>query len=79
MIFDQSLIYFNLPVCPATQVSLVLLYHLKPCNLKKNNSIKVTKRACMARRRTPIEAWMETPDEVDFCPPIYHVRHICFL
>jgi hypothetical protein len=33
----------------------------------------------MARRRTPVEAWMGTPDEVDFCPPIYSVRHICFL
>jgi hypothetical protein len=28
----------------------------------------------MARRRTPLEAWMGTPDEVDFCPPIYPVR-----
>jgi hypothetical protein len=33
----------------------------------------------MARRRTPVEAWMGTVDEVDFCPPIYSVRHICFL
>jgi hypothetical protein len=32
----------------------------------------------MARRRTPLEAWMGTPDEVDFCPHIYPVRHICF-
>jgi hypothetical protein len=32
----------------------------------KNNSIKVTKRACMARRRTSVEAWMGIPDEVDF-------------
>jgi hypothetical protein len=46
--------------------------------IKKNNSIKVTKRVCMARRRTPVEAWMGTSDEVDFCPPIYPVRHICF-
>jgi hypothetical protein len=46
---------------------------------KKKNSIKVTKRACIARRKTPIEAWMGTPDEGDFCPPIYPVRHICFL
>jgi hypothetical protein len=30
----------------------------------------------MARGRTPAEAWMGTPDEVDFCPPIYPVRHI---
>jgi hypothetical protein len=78
MIFDQLLTYFDLPVCPATQVGLVLLYQLNACNLK-NSSIKVTKRACMARRRTPAEAWMGTPDEVDFCPPIYSVRHICFL
>jgi hypothetical protein len=34
MTFDQSLIYFDLPVCPATQVGLVLLYQLKACNLK---------------------------------------------
>jgi hypothetical protein len=33
----------------------------------------------LARRRTPVETWMGTPDEVDFCPPIYSVRHICFL
>jgi hypothetical protein len=78
MIFDQSLIYFDLPVCPGTQVGLVLLYQLNACNFK-NNSIKVTKRACMARRRTPVEAWMGTPDELDFCPPIYSVRHVCFL
>jgi hypothetical protein len=30
----------------------------------------------MARGRTPAEAWMGTPDEVDFCPPINPVRHI---
>jgi hypothetical protein len=24
----------------------------------------------MARRGTPLEAWMGTSDEVDFCPPI---------
>jgi hypothetical protein len=78
MIFDQSLIYFDLPICPATQVGLVFLYQLNVYNLK-NNSIKVTKRACMARRRTPVEAWMGTPDEVDFCSPIYPVRHVCFL
>jgi hypothetical protein len=46
--------------------------------IKKNNTIKVTKRACMAKRRTPVEAWMGTPEEVDFCPCIYPVRHICF-
>jgi hypothetical protein len=78
MIFDQSLIYFDLPVCPVTHIGLVLLYQLNACNLK-NNSIKVTKRACMARRRTHVEAWMGTLDEVDFCPSIYPVRHICFL
>jgi hypothetical protein len=78
MIFNQSLIYFDLPVCPVTQVGLVLLYQLKAFNLK-NNSIKVTKRTCMARRRTPAEAWMGTPDEVDFCLSLYSVRHICFL
>jgi hypothetical protein len=61
MIFDQSLIYFELSVCPATQVGLVLLYELKACNLK-NDFIKVTKRACMARRTTPVEACMGTPD-----------------
>jgi hypothetical protein len=33
----------------------------------------------MARGRTPVEAWMGTPDEVDFCPLIYSVRHICLL
>jgi hypothetical protein len=30
----------------------------------------------MARGRTPAEAWMGTPDEVDFCPAIDPVRHI---
>jgi hypothetical protein len=65
MAFNQSLIYFDLPVCPATQVGLVLLYQLKACN----NSIKVTKRACMARGRTPEEVWMRTPDEVEFYTP----------
>jgi hypothetical protein len=30
----------------------------------------------MARGKTSAEAWMGTPDEVDFCPPIYPVRHI---
>jgi hypothetical protein len=35
MIFDQSLIYFDLPVCPATQVGLVLLFQLNTYNLKK--------------------------------------------
>jgi hypothetical protein len=36
MTFDQSLISFDLPVCPETQtrVGLVLLYQLKACNLK---------------------------------------------
>jgi hypothetical protein len=34
MTFDQSLIYFDLPICPVTQVGLVLLYQLKGCNLK---------------------------------------------
>jgi hypothetical protein len=33
----------------------------------------------MARGRTPAEVWMGTPDEVDFCPPIYPVRHIFFM
>jgi hypothetical protein len=33
----------------------------------------------MARGKTPVEAWMGTFDEVDFCPPIYSVRHLCFL
>jgi hypothetical protein len=75
MAFHQSLIYFDLPVCPATQVGLVLLHQLKA----HNNCIKVTKRACIAREMTPAEAWMGTPDEVDFCPLIYHVRLICFL
>jgi hypothetical protein len=32
MIFDQSLIYFDLPVCPETQVGPVLLYQLNDCN-----------------------------------------------
>jgi hypothetical protein len=32
MIFDQSLIYFDLPVCPATQVGLVVLHQLNACN-----------------------------------------------
>jgi hypothetical protein len=77
MIFDQYLIYSDLPVFPETHVGLVLLHQLNACNLK-NNFIKVVKRACMARRRTPVEAWMGTPDKVDFCPPIYSVRHICF-
>jgi hypothetical protein len=35
MIFDQSLIYFDLPVCTATQVGLILFYQLNACNLKK--------------------------------------------
>jgi hypothetical protein len=69
MIFDQSLIYFDLLVFPATQVGLVLHYQLKA----------EAKRACKARGRTPVEAWMGTPDEVDFYPPIYSVRYICFL
>jgi hypothetical protein len=30
----------------------------------------------MARWRTPEEVWMVTPDEADFCPLIYPVRHI---
>jgi hypothetical protein len=30
----------------------------------------------MARGRNSAEAWMVTPDEVNFCPPIYPVRHI---
>jgi hypothetical protein len=30
---------------------------------------KGTKRACMARGRTPVVAWMGTL-EVDFCPPV---------
>jgi hypothetical protein len=30
----------------------------------------------MARGRTPEEVWMGTPDEIDFCPPVYPVRHI---
>jgi hypothetical protein len=34
---------------------------------------KVTKRTCMAKGRTFVEAWMGTVDEVDFCPPIYPV------
>jgi hypothetical protein len=33
----------------------------------------------MARGRTPAELWIGTPDEVDFCPPIYPVRCIYFL
>jgi hypothetical protein len=40
---------------------LVLLYQLKACNLKITLSVrgsKATKRACMARGRTPEEAWM---------------------
>jgi hypothetical protein len=77
MTFDQSLIYFDLTVCPATQVPGS---SLPAEGLQfKNNSIKVTKRACMARGRTPTEAWMGIPDEIDFCLPIYPVRHICFL
>jgi hypothetical protein len=73
MTFDQLLTYFDLPICPATQY-LVLLYHLKPRNLKITT--KVTKRACMARGRTPAETWMGTPDEVDFYLPISPMRHI---
>jgi hypothetical protein len=38
---------------------------------------KVTKRACVARGGTLVEAWMGTFDEVDFCPPIYPVSHTC--
>jgi hypothetical protein len=53
---------------------LVLLYQLKAYNLKI--TIKVTKMSYMARRRTSAEACMGTPDEEDFCPPIYPVRHI---
>jgi hypothetical protein len=30
----------------------------------------------MARGRTPVEAWIGTLAEVDFCPPIYPVGHI---
>jgi hypothetical protein len=30
----------------------------------------------MARGRTPAKAWMGTPDEADFYPPIFPVRHI---
>jgi hypothetical protein len=33
----------------------------------------------MTRGRTPAELCMGTPDEVDFCPAIYPVRHLCFL
>jgi hypothetical protein len=32
----------------------------------------------MARGRMPAEVWMGTPDEVDFCLPIYPVRDISF-
>ncbi|XP_073932026.1 solute carrier organic anion transporter family member 1A2 isoform X2 [Castor canadensis] len=32
MIFDQSLIYFDLPVCSVTQVGFILLYQLNACN-----------------------------------------------
>jgi hypothetical protein len=68
MTFGQSLIYFDLLVCPVTQVpgSLLPSEGLQ----YKNNSTKVTKRACMARGRTPAEVWMGTPDEVDTgeCP-----------
>jgi hypothetical protein len=76
MTSDQSLIYFDLPVCPVTQVPESPL----PSEGMqfKNNSIKVTKRACMARGRNPAEVWIETPGEVDFCPSICCVRHICF-
>jgi hypothetical protein len=30
----------------------------------------------MARGRAPAEVWMGIPDEVDFCHPIYPVRHV---
>jgi hypothetical protein len=33
----------------------------------------------MSRDRTPVEVWMGTPDEVDFCPPIYPMKYIYFL
>jgi hypothetical protein len=46
---------------------VVLLYQLKAFN-SKTTLIKVTKRAYMARGRTPAEAWMGTPEEVDFVP-----------
>jgi hypothetical protein len=51
---------------------LVLLYQLRACNLKTTLSVrgsKVTKRACRARGRIPVEAWMGTFDEVDFLSP----------
>jgi hypothetical protein len=40
---------------------------------------KVNKRTFITRGRTPVEAWMETLDEVDFYLPIYSMKHICFL
>jgi hypothetical protein len=58
---------------------LVLLYQLKACNLKITLSVrgyKATKRACMVRGKTLMEVWTGTFDKVDFCFPIYPVRHI---
>jgi hypothetical protein len=40
---------------------------------------KATKRACIARGGTFVEAWMGTFEEVDFCPLIYPVRHMYFM
>jgi hypothetical protein len=33
----------------------------------------------MAIGKIPVEAWTGTPNEVDFCPLMYPVRHIYFL
>jgi hypothetical protein len=70
-------LFFFLPVCFILPVALpprylVLLYQLKVCNFKTTLSergSKATKRACMARGETLMEAWMGTLDEVDFLSP----------
>jgi hypothetical protein len=33
----------------------------------------------MAREWKPVEVWLATPYKIDFCPPIYPMRHIYFL
>jgi hypothetical protein len=60
---------------------LALLYQLRAYNLKITllvKGFKVTKWACMAKERTPVEACMVTLDKVDFCPPTYPKRYIFY-
>jgi hypothetical protein len=40
---------------------------------------KATKRACMARERTLVKAWMGTFDEAEFFSPVYSVIPIYFM